>query len=202
MLGNKIRELRTIRNINQQELANAIGVSKSSVAMWEVDKREPTLSKVNELANYFGVPSDFLLGLGVFQDWEKITKNKDRIIELLEKTFGKSELIKHFDNYLIFIIFLNTAVNRIEFHDDGDFDIYLYPLYEDNSDTKNSTYIKGDNHGIQAVNNGNNSSLTVNGSERQDTDTQELVKLIQDLPLVERAKVVLYINELKKKEGE
>ena len=106
MLGNKIRELRTIRNINQQELANAIGVSKSSVAMWEVDKREPTLSKVNELANYFGVPSDFLLGLGVFQDWEKITKNKDRIIELLEKTFGKSELIKHFDNYLIFIIFL------------------------------------------------------------------------------------------------
>lgn len=60
-----------------------------------------------------------------------------------------------------------------------------------------NTQFNGDNHnGIQAtVNTGN---VTVN---KEDT-TEELVKLIQDLPLVKRAEAVLYINELKKKEGE
>ena len=200
MLGDKIRELRTMRNINQQELADAIGVSKSSVAMWEIDKREPTLSKISELSSYFGVPSDFLLGTGVFKNWDKIKKNKDGIVELLEKTFKKPELIEYFNNYWIFIIFLNTSVSRIEFHDDGDFDIYFYPLYEDNNNIKNNAYINGDNNGIQAVSR-DSSNITVNGtaapSEKKDTLTEQFMQKFEQLDFDDKVDVMQYVKNKK-----
>jgi len=67
----------------------------------------------------------------------------------------------------------------------------------DNPNITVDTYINGDNNGIQAVNNGNNSNLTVNSNKM--TDTEELVEMIQDLPLVKRAEAVLYLNDLKNK---
>lgn len=65
----------------------------------------------------------------------------------------------------------------------------------DNPNITADTYINGDNNGIQAVNNGNNSNLTVNGNAR--TDTEELVEMIQGLPLVQRAKIITQIDEMK-----
>lgn len=67
----------------------------------------------------------------------------------------------------------------------------------DNPNITVDTYINGDNNGIQAVNNGNNSNLTVNSNKM--TDTEELVEMIQGLPLVKRAEAVLYLNDLKNK---
>ena len=67
----------------------------------------------------------------------------------------------------------------------------------DNPNITADTYINGDNNGIQAVNNGNNSNLTVNGTPK--TDTEELVEMIQGLPLVQRAKIITQIDEMKNK---
>lgn len=67
----------------------------------------------------------------------------------------------------------------------------------DNPNITADTYINGDNNGIQAVNNGNNSNLTVNGNTRN--DTEELVELIQSLSLVQRAKIITEIDEMKNK---
>lgn len=66
----------------------------------------------------------------------------------------------------------------------------------DNPNLTTDTY-SGDNNGVQAINNGNHSSLTVNGNSK--TDTEELVELIQNLPLIKRAEAILYLNELKTK---
>jgi len=67
----------------------------------------------------------------------------------------------------------------------------------DNPNITADTYINGDNNGIQAVNNGNNSHLTVNSNTK--TDTEELVEMIQGLPLVQRAKIITQIDEMKNK---
>jgi len=48
-------------------------------------------------------------------------------------------------------------------------------------------------------NNGNNSPLTINGTVNSNESTDELLELIQDLPLVKRAEAVLYLNDLKNK---
>lgn len=60
MLGDKIKTLRNEKGIYQQELAEALSVSKSTVAMWETNKREPDLLTLKKIAEFFKVSIDFL----------------------------------------------------------------------------------------------------------------------------------------------
>ncbi len=62
-IGNVIVELRTERNISQQKLANAVGVSQSTIAQIERNRNEATASTIRKLAYYFDVSADYLLGL-------------------------------------------------------------------------------------------------------------------------------------------
>lgn len=57
-----IFQLRTERNFNQEELAKALDVSKSTVGMWETGKRLPGPEKYEEIADYFNVDMDYLYG--------------------------------------------------------------------------------------------------------------------------------------------
>lgn len=57
-----ILQLRLERGFNQDELATALNVSKSSVGMWEIGKRLPGPEKYEEIADYFNVDMDYLYG--------------------------------------------------------------------------------------------------------------------------------------------
>lgn len=59
---NILKELRLDNNIGQVKLAKEIGVSKGVVSMWENGLREPTMSSLVAIADYFGVSIDFLVG--------------------------------------------------------------------------------------------------------------------------------------------
>ena len=72
MLSIRIKELRCSRNISQVELANALFVSKQSVSNWENDNIMPSVEMLVKIANYFGVSTDYLLGL---ENNEKIDVN-------------------------------------------------------------------------------------------------------------------------------
>ncbi len=61
--GERLRELRKEKNIGQVALAKAIGVGKSIISLWELDKCEPTLSNLIQLAKFFDVSIDYLAGL-------------------------------------------------------------------------------------------------------------------------------------------
>lgn len=63
ILGSRIALLRKQRNLYQNDLAEILGVSKSSVAMWESGKRDPGSDVLVKLAHHFNVSSDYLLGL-------------------------------------------------------------------------------------------------------------------------------------------
>lgn len=60
---NRLKELRTERGLGQVELANKLGVSKGIISLWENGLREPTMSSLIELSNFFGVSIDFLVGI-------------------------------------------------------------------------------------------------------------------------------------------
>ena len=62
-IGQKIKELRLERNLNQRELAAAIQVSQPTIAAWESGENEPKATYILRLALFFGVTADFLLGL-------------------------------------------------------------------------------------------------------------------------------------------
>lgn len=58
----RIRELRKAKNFSQERLAEAMGVSTASVSKWETGQSLPELSTLVELADFFEVSLDALLG--------------------------------------------------------------------------------------------------------------------------------------------
>lgn len=58
----KLKELRTAKNISQIELANYLHVSNTTVSNWESGKRIPDMETLIQIANYFDVSLDYLLG--------------------------------------------------------------------------------------------------------------------------------------------
>ena len=63
IIGKRIFELRKERNLSQAQLAKNIGVNARAVSYWELEINEPKASYIYELAKFFGVSSDYLLGL-------------------------------------------------------------------------------------------------------------------------------------------
>ena len=55
-LRNTIRELRAQTGMTQQELADAIGVTRQTVIAIELDKYSPSLETAFRIARVFGVP--------------------------------------------------------------------------------------------------------------------------------------------------
>ncbi len=58
----RIRELRTSRKLSQQVLADNLGISKSSINMYERGEREPSLDMLEAIADFFNVNMDYLMG--------------------------------------------------------------------------------------------------------------------------------------------
>ncbi len=62
IFANRLKELRTVKNISQAKLAKALAVSTSVVCYWETDRSEPTSINLVKIADFFDVSVDFLLG--------------------------------------------------------------------------------------------------------------------------------------------
>ena len=60
--GERLRIARQSQGLTQQQLAELIGVSRSTVAMWETGEHQPDLDTVSKLATILKVSVDFLLG--------------------------------------------------------------------------------------------------------------------------------------------
>lgn len=58
----RFKELRLEHDLSQQALATQLGLSKSSVNMYERGEREPGLDTLESIADYFNVDMDYLLG--------------------------------------------------------------------------------------------------------------------------------------------
>lgn len=58
----RFKELRKTKNLSQQKLADILGISKSSVNMYERGEREPGLEMVEKIADFFNVDIDYLFG--------------------------------------------------------------------------------------------------------------------------------------------
>ena len=61
ILADKILQLRTAQGWSQEELAEKLGVSRQSVSKWESAASIPDLNRILQLAQLFGVSTDYLL---------------------------------------------------------------------------------------------------------------------------------------------
>ena len=58
----KLQELRTQAGLTQRELAEKIGVKNYTVANWEQNRTEPAIKDLIDIANFFEVSIDYLIG--------------------------------------------------------------------------------------------------------------------------------------------
>ena len=66
IFGKHLRELRTEKRLNQKELAAIIGTNNSSICDWECGRSEPSFDALVKICKYFGISSDYMLGLSDF----------------------------------------------------------------------------------------------------------------------------------------
>lgn len=62
MFGKRIVELRKRQGLTQAELARAMGISRSALSLYEIEKREPDIETLSKLASLFNVPVGYILG--------------------------------------------------------------------------------------------------------------------------------------------
>ncbi|HEY9059678.1 MAG TPA: helix-turn-helix transcriptional regulator [Pseudobacteroides sp.] len=62
IFSERLRSLRSIRGQTQKELGKLVGKSRETICKYEIGDREPDLNALDELAKYFGVTTDYILG--------------------------------------------------------------------------------------------------------------------------------------------
>ena len=61
-MGRNLRVLRQTKDLTQEELAEAIGVSPQAISRWENDVALPDVARLPGMADFFDVSVDELMG--------------------------------------------------------------------------------------------------------------------------------------------
>ena len=112
--SDRFKQLRTERRLSQQNLADQLGFSKSSVNMYERGEREPGLESMETIADYFNVDLDYLMGRSDIpnrNDWLK-SINKSVVVEPSQPQMKFDNIIpistKHFP-YSVTLLAVNPS---------------------------------------------------------------------------------------------
>ncbi len=62
------KTLRLEKNLTQLEMANRLGISRSSIGMYENGEREPGFELLEKIADYFHVDMNYLLGKAEYSE--------------------------------------------------------------------------------------------------------------------------------------
>ena len=86
-----LKFLRTRDNLSQSELADKLGVAKSTISMYEVGKREPDFETLEAIADLFNVDMNFLLGKEGSENDDHYYLN-DETRQIAQEAFENPEL--------------------------------------------------------------------------------------------------------------
>lgn len=103
----KLRELRKSRGLTQEELAEALFVSRTAISKWESRRGYPSIGSLKEISRYFAVSIDDLLsGEQLITIAEK--ENKSNLNTICDLLLGFVDL---FSLVLIFLPLYPKSVN-------------------------------------------------------------------------------------------
>lgn len=97
--GERLADLRTEKKLTQTELANQTSISRSRLSLYETDKREPDLQTLVQLANFFDVSTDYLLGISDKRIPADCSTTADDLIKRLPEDAKKS--LDDFRRYIL-----------------------------------------------------------------------------------------------------
>jgi len=92
-VAEKLVELRTSKGVTQEDVAQSLSISNKTVSKWENGASTPDLPMVIELAKYYGVTTDTLLGLSE----DKKQSTIEEIRSLFEGLDRRESVLKAFE---------------------------------------------------------------------------------------------------------
>lgn len=62
MFGRRLANLRKLKGLTQEELADRLSLTRSTYAQYEIGRREPDFKTILKLADFFNISVDYILG--------------------------------------------------------------------------------------------------------------------------------------------
>ena len=109
MFDDRLKELREKKGMTLQQIADELGIPKTTYNNYELDKREPSAMMLLKIATYFNVTPDYLLGFKPSNDKkspprtrrEELQETLTPLLETLDVS-QLTDLIKYVE-YLIWL---------------------------------------------------------------------------------------------------
>lgn len=90
--GQKLKYLRTEKNLTQTQLANLLKLSKANISKYESDSVEPNLETLTMISKIFDVSLDYLLSMDSTKKSDPLTDEQgSQIIQRALKDTGLTE---------------------------------------------------------------------------------------------------------------
>lgn len=126
-MNNKLEELRENKFLTKKELAKILGISDSIYSRWEKGKDIMPTKRLYEIANYYSINSDYILGLSTSK--REIRNNGEMNKNLMAKRVKE---IRNDTNLSLkeFTKYLNTSPSTWNAYENGKVIILGAFLYE------------------------------------------------------------------------
>jgi len=101
----RLLELRNEKNMSQREMAKNLGVSQGTYCNWENNRTEPSIEQLIEIARFFSVSVDYLVGnsdeIGIINVKKPLSKEELQVLSTLNALSDQSKtLLLNFINSL------------------------------------------------------------------------------------------------------
>lgn len=109
-----LKDLRDQNNVTQQELANYLKVTRSTIAGYETKGKQPDFDRLLRIADYFQVSVDFLLTGSNFKETLMIDppfEKSRKILNAYLKLSHKSQ--QQMEDYVQFLAFQDSQSNEV-----------------------------------------------------------------------------------------
>jgi len=96
IFGDRLKQLRTNKDMTGEELGKIFNVTKVAISNWESCRRFPDQDTLINIADFFNVSVDYLLGRTDEKspisneeliEMQKFTNNNDEVINLMKKLY-------------------------------------------------------------------------------------------------------------------
>lgn len=99
MIGERLKEQRILKKLKQSDLAEYLGVSRSTYTQYETGVSEPDIETIIKLSSFFNVSLDYLFGRTDNQDPGTIVNDWPSDVKIMLRdaaklTVEQKELIK------------------------------------------------------------------------------------------------------------
>lgn len=90
---NKLRELREEKKLTQKELAEQIKINKMTYNNYENGKREPNIATLINLADFYEVSIDYLVGRNFCNEFGYLNNNEKELITMFRQMSNDNQLM-------------------------------------------------------------------------------------------------------------